>query len=410
MQTLSDNGRERIAFVTTGYFPVPPVQGGAVESLVYSLVKSNENDKAFQFTVFSSFDKKAVATAKQVYTNFQFFKNPILLKLMDKLIYFIVRKMMKKTKVMSYRYISQRLWYLVKVAWRIRRENYDYIVIENAPINFLIFKLFGNRKKYDGKYGLHLHNQVGKAFGCEQLIENSECLIGISQFINKSFLRKFPNYDHRYVELKNCVVEEKEKPVDVRRLLRIPKKNILVLFSGRLTSEKGALELIDAFCLLPKADLTLVMIGGYYYKSGMKTAYEDQLKKHAKGSKNQIIFTGYIDHNELGSYYDAADMAVFPSMWDEPAGLTVIEAMRHALPVITTSNGGIPEYVGRDNVVIIDSAGDVTKKLAEKIMFLKSHVQFGQELGKRAKIRSNRFNEQRYYSDFSQIIMGRTKR
>ena len=38
-----------------------------------------------------------------------------------------------------------------------------------------------------------------------------------------------------------------------------------------------------------------------------------------------------------------ANIAVLPSMWDEPFGLTIAEALATGLPLITTRSGGIPE-------------------------------------------------------------------
>ena len=43
---------------------------------------------------------------------------------------------------------------------------------------------------------------------------------------------------------------------------------------------------------------------------------------------------------------------MLPSMWDEPAGLTMVEAMASGVPVITTNSGGIPEYSGGYSVVL----------------------------------------------------------
>ena len=74
--------------------------------------------------------------------------------------------------------------------------------------------------------------------------------------------------------------------------------------------------------------------------------YRTPLYELANNIKSKVFFTGYISQIDLAYYYNLADVAILPSIWDEPAGLTNIEAMACGLPVITTRSGGIPEYVG----------------------------------------------------------------
>jgi glycosyltransferase involved in cell wall biosynthesis len=50
-------------------------------------------------------------------------------------------------------------------------------------------------------------------------------------------------------------------------------------------------------------------------------------------------------HEKLAEYYRSADVFVFPSIWDEPFGIPVIEAMAAGLPVVATRVGGVVETV-----------------------------------------------------------------
>ena len=65
-----------------------------------------------------------------------------------------------------------------------------------------------------------------------------------------------------------------------------------------------------------------------------------------------------INYKNVPDYLHLADIAVLPSMWEEPFGLTIVEALAAGLPLITTRSGGIPEIcegiatiVERDNIV-----------------------------------------------------------
>ncbi|EGO7566591.1 hypothetical protein F6356_002633, partial [Enterococcus faecalis] len=45
---------KKILFLTKGALPFPPVKGGAVETLLYNLVKENEQKRLFEFTIIST--------------------------------------------------------------------------------------------------------------------------------------------------------------------------------------------------------------------------------------------------------------------------------------------------------------------------------------------------------------------
>ena len=67
-----------------------------------------------------------------------------------------------------------------------------------------------------------------------------------------------------------------------------------------------------------------------------------ELREQADKDMADTIIQISISNNK--KTYNLADVAVLPSMWDEPAGLTNIEAMACGIPMITTDAGGIPEY------------------------------------------------------------------
>ena len=82
------------------------------------------------------------------------------------------------------------------------------------------------------------------------------------------------------------------------------------------------------------------------------------MKTKAKIIDYKIVFTGFIPYNQVPNYLMLADIAVLPSMWEEPFGLTIVESMAVGLPLITTRSGGIPEIcegiatiVEKENIV-----------------------------------------------------------
>ena len=108
-----------------------------------------------------------------------------------------------------------------------------------------------------------------------------------------------------------------------------------MLFSGKLTHQKGVFYLIKAAKDI-KGDVYIIGDGPE------KNNLEDMAYK--MGLKN-VHFLGYMGEDrkkELEEFYYRADVFVAPSVWDEPLGLVILEAMTCKTPVIATRKGGIP--------------------------------------------------------------------
>jgi glycosyltransferase involved in cell wall biosynthesis len=116
----------------------------------------------------------------------------------------------------------------------------------------------------------------------------------------------------------------------------------IVLFVGRLASNKGLRYLLDA---APKVlsefkDTTFVFIGE-------DESEREKLERKAKKLEIQdkVLFTGHIGDEELFmSAYSACDVFVLPSEY-EAFGLVLLEAMASEKPCVATSVGGVTEVV-----------------------------------------------------------------
>lgn len=168
----------RIAIISSGYFPVPAVKGGAVETLVERLIISNEKAHLNNFVVYSIFDNDAYNKAKYAFTDIKYIKNKSILKCLDKLAYKVAKLVIKGDKQMSFRYILQRIGYIVKVARDLKQSHYDYVVVENTATLFWCLRILGNREKYKDRMIYHVHNVVGSSFGCSALIKESKYILG----------------------------------------------------------------------------------------------------------------------------------------------------------------------------------------------------------------------------------------
>jgi glycosyltransferase involved in cell wall biosynthesis/predicted SAM-dependent methyltransferase len=117
-----------------------------------------------------------------------------------------------------------------------------------------------------------------------------------------------------------------------------------VLYTGDADSRKNLLRLIRSYAqLAPGIRKThqLVFAG--------KIAESDthQLQKEARTAglqKGELVFTGYVDDNELVELYNLCKLYVFPS-WHEGFGLPALEAMSCGAAVIGANTSSLPEVI-----------------------------------------------------------------
>ena len=93
-----------------------------------------------------------------------------------------------------------------------------------------------------------------------------------------------------------------------------------------------------------------------------------------------------------------ADIAVVPSMWEEPFGLTVVEAMAAGLPLITTRSGGIPEIC--EGVASIVERDNIVDNLADAILDLYLHPEKRKQMSEASLKRSKMFDKDVYTRNF----------
>lgn len=366
----------KVAIITSGYLPVPASKGGAVENIVENFIIENEIEKKVNFEIFSIYDENAENISKKYqYTNFNFIKPNKIVKALDKIIYFFFKNIPKKEKTMSYRYIIQRLYFLRKTSNNLKKNNYDRIILENHSTLFLALKWHKNYIKYKDKYYYHIHNEIKSFYGCENIIKNTKKILCVSNYIKKQVENFFGIQDSKnIVKLTNCInidefkeISEKEK-ISLKKKYNIEKDEKVILFAGRLSNEKGIRELLLAIRGIKNVPkFKLLVVGSFFFDTEVKNSFEEELRSIIKEIKDKVIFTGYVKHEDMYKIYGMSDIAALPSLWEDPAPLTIIEAMSSGLPIVTTDSGGIPEYAKNDCAYIIKRDENLIKNIKEKL-------------------------------------------
>lgn len=127
-------------------------------------------------------------------------------------------------------------------------------------------------------------------------------------------------------------------------------------YIGRLDPAKGVGALLGEFeeAALPGAQLWVAGRG--------REEYEAALRQRAQGIQG-VRFLGQVRADE---FYRQVDVLVVPSLWNEPLGGVVFEAMSHGLPVVAARRGGIPEMIRDEhNGLLIEPSrqGDLARAM-----------------------------------------------
>ena len=200
---------------------------------------------------------------------------------------------------------------------------------------------------------LHYQTPISEVVPAYQrAMRRADAVICCSEFIRGQFVRHVEYPSGRIYVVPNGVDLERFRPGDraaVRARLGISESELVVLFVGQVNEAKGLLHLVKAFRrLAPDWGARLLVAGSAGLWGGAdtwqgQTSYERRVAEAAQDLP--VTFLGKTPQAEMPGIYQAADIFVCPSAWDEPFALVNLEAMATGLPVIATLAGGSPEAV-----------------------------------------------------------------
>ena len=390
----------KIAILTSGILPVPAVQGGAVENLTDYYLAYNDQHQLHDITVYSVADRAARQhPALRSTVNYYHFidVSSFRAKVCKRLFYWLHHK------DCHYHYTIE--YFLHQALKDIRRQRYDVIILENRPAYAL--QLSSATK---ARLVYHLHNEklTPQTAHYQTIYNAADLILTVSDYIRSQVEQPVPAQSktltvHNGIDLKAFSLETEPIP---RKQLGLTDQDFLMVFSGRITPEKGIMQLIEAMLRLKhQPHIKLLVIGSSFYGNiSEEDAFVKTLKEKAAPLSDRIIFTGFIPYQRMPQYLRMADVAVIPSVWDDPFPTTVLEAQAVGLPIITTRRGGIPEEVNEEGACLLTTGEHFVDHLTAAIDDLFHHPDKRRTMSKAARQHALLFSKERYARDFFDAI------
>ncbi len=387
----------KLAIIMPPTASMPLISGGGVERLCELFIRENDKaDEPFEITVISRYDEQSEAVSdKYKHTKFLYVRIPRSEPPSNAIISKLTSKYMRHD-------------YLRGITSLLRGVRFDEILLENCPE-------FAEAvwRKFKIAPILHAHSHFFGADrkGWEISVKPIKRFVFVSEFLKNAAVRCGVSAEKCAV-VRNCVDTDEfdaSRYQDIRHAKReqysLGDDDLLAVFIGRLTPEKGALELVKAMSHseYSGSKLKLLIVGSAQYGVNVHDDYRTELEVAA--AKNRVIFIGSVKSASASRFLARADFAVVPSVFDEPAGLPVLEALSCGLPIIVTDSGGIPEYVdGLDGNVVttvkrgLGFVGSLTKAVDTLAERLHGDPEMRANIGTAARNHAKKFAVEEYYT------------
>ncbi|MFH1360930.1 MAG: glycosyltransferase family 1 protein [Candidatus Omnitrophota bacterium] len=264
----------------------------------------------------------------------------------------------------------------------------DTIDIDEAKIIVTVHDLI--HRTYPEGHTPSTIKTVEKQFN--EITSKADRIICVSKSTQTDLQRFYP-----IKEDKTCVVyqgvdktnfyplDEKQKAQGRQAIQARGIKQPFILFVGTIEPRKNLKNLLLAFSLMKKKNISrkLVVIG-------MKGWMSDDIANMVKdlGLKNDVVFVGYIQDQELRNFYNCADVFAYPSFY-EGFGFPILEALSCGAAVVTSNASSCPE-IAKDAALIVDPYNP--EDIAQAIIRVLEDEKCEQELRIKALGRAEEFS------------------
>ena len=183
--------------------------------------------------------------------------------------------------------------------------------------------------------------------------------------------------------------------IDVETFKVINEDNEYALYFGRLSKEKGVINLINAFSKLNHGKLYIAGTGDE----------EDKIKHIIKNKKleKRIKLLGFLNKEQMIDAISKCKFVVVPSIWYENCPYSILETLAIGKPIIGSKMGGIPELICDKENGFIYKADDINE-LSEKMNILFTDNKLVEKFSIKSKELANKlYSKEKYYKSLIKI-------
>ncbi len=238
-----------------------------------------------------------------------------------------LKKNYTNIKIPNIKLISKSNVYINKIVEYAFKENPSLIEIHNRPSYLLKI----NKQFSKTNFILIFHNDPLNLKGSmtiderKYLLDTCYKIYFVSSWVEDKFFEGIEkNFYTNFITIYPSV-----EPIS-----KFPKKEKIIVFSGKLNASKG-------FDLFAKAVLNILN----KYNEWKAIVIGDEPREKFSFNHNRLKFTGWIPHEEVLKLYKKSSITIAPSIWEEPFGRSSLEAGSRGNAVIISNRGGLPETI-----------------------------------------------------------------
>lgn len=395
---------KKILFLTKGSLPFPPVKGGAVETLLYNLVKENEQKRLFEFTIISTvlpsnIELEQFEFTKVVYTHSKtnmfkygsYFIKDRTAKIVDKIFG-------KKIFVDKFPHIFK------KSLDMLARENYDLVIDLNC-----VDRVRRMKEATNSKVAIYLHNDYinNNLWKAKSVIKSTDIIFTVSDFLRKNILKVSGNGNVHKISNGITRTTALNLTRNQKKILRnqwgVAPNDYILLFCGRVHETKGPHRILEAIKKIQfEKDVHVFFVGGITHGSASQNSYSKYLDRLAEKSKAKTHFTGHLSQQKIGELLSIADLSIAPSSFNETCCLSMVEAQQAGVPTIVTDIGGTSEYFIPGGGYMLDK-NNITEDLVTAIKTCLNDEQ-QERMRKKLSEFSDEYSVRKMYQEFERAV------
>jgi glycosyltransferase involved in cell wall biosynthesis/SAM-dependent methyltransferase len=215
----------------------------------------------------------------------------------------------------------------------------------------------------------------------QYIFNQADSIVALS-YASKKQLEEYGVSKDKIIVHTTWVNQDNFKPLDknVCKLQKGWSGNFVILFVGRLLAIKGMELLINVARSLKDENKKILFV---FIGDGPEKA---RLLESSRNLRN-VQYLGMIDNYDLVTYYNAADICVIPSLYQEGFGRVGIEALSCGLPIIAAKNSGMAEVMPNDIARFVEPT---VKNLKKEIVELFNNREALRQMSQKAVSYSRR--------------------